>query len=120
MKKGPLLLILTLALSLGGLAWLGYVQLSPKAEQLPHFSLSDLEQHSRNSDEWRGKVLVINFWATWCPPCLEELPRLKEFQKRYGTQGLQIVAVAIDDLERRLRIRPPNFGRSLPSLTLDY
>ncbi len=97
MKKGQLFLLLTLALAVAGLIWLTSLLSSPEAESLPDFSLSDLEQHSRHSTEWRGKVLVINFWASWCPPCLEELPRFTEFQQRYGAQGLQIVSIAIDD-----------------------
>lgn len=99
MKKGHLFLLLTLALSLAGLIWLISLLSSAEAERLPIFSLSDLEQQTRSSEEWRDKVLVINFWASWCPPCLEELPRFTEFQQRYGMQGLQIVAVAIDDPE---------------------
>ena len=98
MKRGHLLLLLTLALVVAGFIWLPSLLSSLGTERLPTFALSDLDQHSRSSDEWRGKVLVINFWATWCPPCLEELPRFEEFQQRYGTQGLQVVAVAIDDL----------------------
>jgi thiol-disulfide isomerase/thioredoxin len=98
MKRGHLLLLLTLALVVAGLIWLTSLLSSPGTDHLPTFALSDLEQRSRNSDEWRGKVLVINFWATWCPPCLEELPRFTKFQQRYGAQGLQVVAVAIDDL----------------------
>ena len=47
-------------------------------------------------EQWRGKVLVVNFWATWCTPCREEIPGFIKFQDRYGASGVQFVGVAID------------------------
>lgn len=64
--------------------------------QLPLFSLPDLEGRTRFSNEWLGKVLVINFWATWCPPCRREMPEFIELQKSQGSSGLQFVGIAID------------------------
>ncbi len=51
-------------------------------------------------EQWRGKVLVVNFWATWCAPCREEIPGFINFQTRYGARGVQFVGVAIDQKER--------------------
>jgi len=48
--------------------------------------------------DWQGKVLVINFWATWCPPCREEMPELSRAQERYGPDGVQFVGIAIDNV----------------------
>jgi len=62
----------------------------------PEFSLPDLEGKMRNIKEWDNKVLVINFWATWCPPCRKEMPAFIELQEQYGEQGLQFIGVAID------------------------
>ncbi len=67
--------------------------------QLPRFSLPDLEGTTRNSTEWLGKVLVINFWATWCPPCRREMPDFIQLQDEFGAQGLQFVGIAIDQVE---------------------
>ena len=63
------------------------------------FSLPDLEGKRRSLKEWRGKVVVLNFWATWCPPCREEIPLFIGLQKQYGGNGLQFLGVAIDRRE---------------------
>lgn len=60
-------------------------------------SMPDLEGKPQAFEQWRGKVLVVNFWATWCAPCREEMPALVAAQTRYGSKGLQIVGIGIDD-----------------------
>ena len=63
------------------------------------FTLNDSLGIEKSSSQWQGKVLLINFWATWCAPCREEMPMLADFQDRYREQGLQIVGIALDDPE---------------------
>jgi len=63
----------------------------------PDFSANDINDKPRNIKEWRGKVVLLNFWATWCGPCIEEIPELIKLQKTYGGQGLQVVGVAVDN-----------------------
>jgi thiol-disulfide isomerase/thioredoxin len=63
----------------------------------PDFFANDLNDKTRSIKEWRGKVVLLNFWATWCGPCIKEIPELIKLQKTYGAQGLQVVGVAVDN-----------------------
>lgn len=65
----------------------------------PGFSLMDVSGQRRNVSEWKGKVLAINFWATWCPPCLEEIPHFIKLQDKYGHQGLQFLGIALEGVD---------------------
>lgn len=60
-------------------------------------AFDDLEGRRRRLAEWRGKVLVCNFWATWCAPCREEIPLLVAASRKYGASGVEIVGIAIDN-----------------------
>jgi thiol-disulfide isomerase/thioredoxin len=62
-----------------------------------NFTLPELDGKKHSLDEWRDQVIVLNFWATWCPPCREEIPLLVNLQKKHGANGLQVIGVAIDD-----------------------
>ncbi len=63
----------------------------------PRFALPDLDGQVRRSDEWAGKVMVVNFWATWCPPCRREMPAFVELQHRYANEGVVFVGIALDE-----------------------
>ncbi len=68
----------------------------------PDFTLLDVNGLQRNISEWRDKVLVLNFWATWCPPCLEEIPHFIKLQEQYGHQGLQFVGITLESADEIL------------------
>jgi thiol-disulfide isomerase/thioredoxin len=59
-------------------------------------SYPDLSGQVRRLTEWRGKALVVNFWASWCAPCREEIPLLNAAQQQYAAAGLQVVGIGID------------------------
>ena len=62
----------------------------------PDFKLKDLDGNSFSLSETKGKVVILDFWATWCPPCRMEIPHFKELYQRYKRKGLVIVGVALD------------------------
>ena len=62
--------------------------------------LTDLSGQPTSLDAWRGKVLVVNFWASWCAPCREEIPGFVGVQNKYVANGLQIVGIAVDSVEQ--------------------
>ncbi len=69
------------------------------AGRRPEFWLPDPQGVRHGISEWDGKLLVINFWATWCPPCLHEIPVFIALQERFRSRGVQFLGIAIDDGE---------------------
>ncbi len=69
----------------------------------PDFSLPELTGGQFKLSDFRGKVVLLDFWATWCDPCREEIPHLVELQNKYRNQGLQIVGVSMDDSPEPVR-----------------
>lgn len=65
----------------------------------PDFSLPDRAGDTRSIGDFGDRVVLLNFWATWCPPCLEEIPALDELHRDLGDQGLSVVGVALEDAE---------------------
>ncbi|MBZ5664626.1 MAG: redoxin domain-containing protein [Acidobacteriia bacterium] len=63
----------------------------------PEFSLPELTGQTFDLSAYRGKVVLLDFWATWCDPCREEIPHFVELQDKYRDQGLQIVGISMDD-----------------------
>jgi thiol-disulfide isomerase/thioredoxin len=59
--------------------------------------LDDAEGAAHRLSEWDGKLVLLNFWATWCGPCREEMPLLSETQQRFSANGLEVVGIAIDN-----------------------
>ena len=80
--------------------WLRPDQGQPRPEQVAELvysaHLPDVGGVGHSLGQWRGRVLVVNFWATWCAPCREEIPGFVRLQERHGARGLQFVGIAID------------------------
>ena len=101
MKPTALIIIAAVLALGGGILVRGFLstveQTSPTA--LPDFNLPDVSGDQHNISEWQGKIRIINFWATWCPPCREEIPEFTALQEQYAANGLQFIGIAIDEQE---------------------
>jgi thiol-disulfide isomerase/thioredoxin len=70
------------------------------ATALLALSLPDIQGTPQSLSQWRGKVLVVNFWATWCEPCREEMPQFVQAQRELGPKGLQFIGIAVDQRDK--------------------
>ncbi len=74
--------------------------------------------------QWRGKILVVNFWASWCPPCLEEMPSLNQFHQQYQAKGVQVVGISTEDInalkkfEQQLKLDYPILAGDAEAMSL--
>lgn len=84
---------------IGGYLYYDLSQTRALADKRPAFQLPDLDDRLQSIEQWDGQVLVLNFWATWCPPCVREVPMLVELQHELGRKGLQIIGIAVDKRE---------------------
>jgi cytochrome c biogenesis protein CcmG/thiol:disulfide interchange protein DsbE len=95
----------------------GVPAVSPRAslinKKAPEFSRKDLNGNNLVLRSLRSKVVLLNFWATWCAPCLVEMPIFAKWQQQYGSQGLQVVGISMDDDSVSVR-------RVLSKLKLNY
>lgn len=91
--------IALLALTAGiGTRMFNQWQLEQQPMSLPTFAFPDLNGATQNITQWQGKIIVVNFWATWCPSCLKEIPTFMNLQTQYG-EKVQFVGIALDDVE---------------------
>jgi len=63
----------------------------------PAFTLKDVEGHNVSLADYKGKLVFVNFWATWCPPCRAEIPHFVELVDKYGKDGFAILGISVDD-----------------------
>ncbi len=99
----------------GGSQSLSGEQSKQGAKALFSTTLPDIQEVEQSVSQWQGKVIVVNFWATWCTPCREEIPEFIEAQKKFGEQGLVIVGIAIDQLDK-VKMFSEEFGINYPVL----
>ncbi len=111
MRHRILLLVVAATALVCGL-WLAQRLHRTPAPDAPRWTLVDLEQRSRRLEEWRGSVVLVNFWATWCAPCREEMPLFEAVARDFGQRGLRVVGIALD--------QPDAVARFAAELQLSY
>ncbi len=87
------------------------------AWEMKPIKLPDLNDEMRSLSDWKGKVIMMNFWASWCAPCQYEIPEFVEFQKKYGDRNLQIIGIGLDE-KRKLANVARSLGINYPVLVI--
>ncbi|HYX52356.1 MAG TPA: TlpA disulfide reductase family protein [Candidatus Limnocylindrales bacterium] len=102
-----LVIICAVLLALGVFYWGLRPRKQAGAASLPArvgaVTLTDLSGRQFTISDYKGKVLLVNFWAAWCAPCQEEIPQFAALQTKYGSQGLQVIGISVEDIESELR-----------------
>jgi len=84
----------------------------------PDFALKDISDNQHDIKEWNGKVILLNFWATWCPPCRHEIPGFIKMYNKYKTKGFTIVGIALDTKQNAIDFLDP-MGINYPVLVAE-
>ena len=116
-----LLLLMPGILAMGVGAYFGLqkhqTDFSTPPAKLESISLPDVTGENQNGGQWLGQVVIVNHWASWCPPCVKEIPLLIEFHEEYESKGVQLVGIAHDTAEAA-RIFGDQIGINYPSLVI--
>ena len=96
--------VLTLFCGVGGVAQAG-------GAAAPAFTLRDINGASVSLSDYKGRVVLLNFWATWCGPCKQEMPHLNKMESDFGEQGFNVISVSIDDARAASKVKPYIKGR---------
>lgn len=92
----------------------GRSQAAAQGNLAPDFSLPQLDGKPLTLSSYRGRVVLLDFWATWCDPCRDEIPHFVELQNKYASQGLQIIGVSMDDTPDPVRPFYQQFKMNYP------
>jgi len=115
LKNLAIALLAIAALAAGAAACAAPAKPGTEAVAAPEFSLKDLQGFERTLASYKGKVLFLNFWATWCPPCRAEIPDFIEAYRELKDQGLEILGVSVDEMsEATLLEWAKNAGMNYP------
>ncbi len=116
----PLLLMVTVRLPYVGEAAEGDSACEPKPKVANlNFTLKDMNGKPFSLASHKGKVILLDFWATWCPQCKVEIPWFVEFQKKYAAQGFTVIGVSVDDPAEKLKPFAAEYKMNYPVLVGD-
>ena len=108
---------IVLAIAILVLAWIALRHRAPNragsSKLAPDFSVTDLSGRPLRLSDYRGKVVILDFWATWCEPCKQEIPHFVELQSKYP-QGLQVIGISMDDDEEPVRAFQQQYKMNYP------
>ena len=103
----------------GALAWVAADSLEPHitnvGDKAPNFKIVSDRGRTFTRDDFGGKLLVLNFWASWCPPCVEETPSLNQFAREFGPQGVVVLGISIDRNENLYKKFVERFHIAFPT-----
>jgi len=88
------------------------------AWEMKPFHLQGLDGRTHSLDEWKGNVIMLNFWATWCAPCQYEIRDFVKYQAKYGPKGLQIIGLGLDEARKLSNVKR-TLGINYPVLVAD-
>lgn len=94
------------------------LQSSSGAAELQAAALPDLDGRTRSVSEWQGKIVLCNFWATWCAPCREEIPMLVDLRREYAPHGFEVLGIAVDSAAK-VREFAAKYAINYPVLVAD-
>src|SRR5690606_30728354 len=89
------------------------------AEAFFNATLTDVTGVAQPGEQWRGKIIVANFWATWCAPCRDEIPELIDTYASYRNQGVVVVGIAVDDA-KKVAAFSEEFGINYPVIVGEF
>lgn len=95
--KSAVLLVVALLLMTGNC--FAVAQATQKA---PDFTLEDMQGKKVSLSDFKGKIVIINFWATWCPPCIEEMPSMEQLHQKFKGEDFVLLAVNVEEMSRSL------------------
>ncbi|HZP11142.1 MAG TPA: TlpA disulfide reductase family protein [Nevskiaceae bacterium] len=113
--RGTIAAILVAAIA-GAAGFLTYQRGHLRNTPVPDLTLIDLDGQTHHLSEYRGKLTLVNFWASWCAPCIQEIPMLVKAQSQYAARGFQVIGPAMDsrqpvlDAMKRFGINYPVYG----------
>lgn len=87
---------------------------SASGSTAPDFTVADLNGKKFSLSDYRGKVVLLDFWATWCAPCRAEIPHFVEMQRQLGPQGLQVIGISMDDEAKPVKAFSDQYGINYP------